>query len=59
LPDHRLLRFAQGFSGFGVVLVSLPCLTLLLSIKTVVPLVNLLSSCINLIIIIQMRRYLK
>jgi uncharacterized membrane protein YfcA len=59
LPDHRLLRFAQGFSGFGVMLVSLPGLTLLLSIKTVVPLVNLLSSWINLIIIIQMRRYLK
>ena len=51
--------FTQGFSGFGAVLVSLPCLTLLLPIKTVVPLVNLMSCCINLILIIHLRRYLQ
>ncbi|MGB8992237.1 MAG: sulfite exporter TauE/SafE family protein [Desulfobaccales bacterium] len=51
--------FTQGFSGFGAVLVSLPCLTLLLPIKTVVPLVNLMSCCINLILIIQLRRHLQ
>jgi uncharacterized protein len=51
--------FTQGFSGFGAVLVSLPCLTLLLPIKTVVPLVTLMSCCMNLILIVQLRRYLK
>jgi uncharacterized protein len=51
--------FTQGFSGFGSVLVALPCLTLLLPIKTVVPLVNLMSCCINLILIVQLRRHLQ
>ncbi len=50
--------FTQGFSGFGAVLVSLPCLTTLLPIKTVVPLVNLMSCCINLILIVQLRHHL-
>ncbi len=50
--------FTQGFSGFGSVLVSLPCLTLWLPIKTAVPLVNLMSCCINLILIIQLRHSL-
>ncbi len=51
--------FTQGFSGFGAVLVSLPCLAFLLPIKTVVPLVNLMSCCINLILIVQLRRHLQ
>ena len=51
--------FTQGFSGFGAVMVSLPCLTLLLPIKTVVPLATLMSCCINLMLFIHLRRYLQ
>jgi uncharacterized protein len=51
--------FTQGFSGFGAVMVSLPALTLFLPIKTVVPLVNLMSCVMNLILVIQLRRHLK
>lgn len=50
--------FTQGFSGFGAVMVSLPCLTLFIPIKTVVPLVNLMSCVMNLILVIQLRRHL-
>jgi uncharacterized protein len=51
--------FTQGFSGFGAVIVSLPCLTLFLPIKFVVPLVTLMSCCINLILVIQLRHHLQ
>ncbi len=51
--------FTQGFSGFGFVLVALPWLTLLLPIKTVVPLLNLMFCCISLALLVQMRRYLQ
>jgi uncharacterized membrane protein YfcA len=51
--------FTQGFSGFGAVMLSLPLLTLFIPIKTVVPLVNLMSCCMNLILIIQLRRHLR
>jgi uncharacterized membrane protein YfcA len=51
--------FTQGFSGFGAVMLSLPCLTLFLPIKTVVPLVNLMSCVMNLILVIQLRRHLQ
>lgn len=51
--------FTQGFSGFAFVLVALPWLTLLLPIKTVVPLLNLMLCCISLILLVQLRRYLQ
>jgi uncharacterized membrane protein YfcA len=51
--------FIQGLSGFGSILISLPCLILFIPIKIVVPLVNLISCCINLILIMQMRHHLK
>ena len=51
--------FTQGFSGFGFVLVALPWLTLLLPIRTVVPLLNVLMCCINLILTVQLRRHLQ
>ncbi len=51
--------FTQGFSGFGFVLVALPWLTLLLPIKTVVPLLNLMFCCINLVLMVQLRRHLQ
>jgi uncharacterized membrane protein YfcA len=51
--------FTQGFSGFGAVIVSLPCLSLFIPIKTVVPLVNLMSCVMNLILVIQLRRHLQ
>lgn len=51
--------FTTGFSGFGSVLVSLPLLTLFLPIKTVVPLVNLMSGCIDLILVVQLRRFIQ
>ncbi|MGC2692836.1 MAG: sulfite exporter TauE/SafE family protein [Desulfobaccales bacterium] len=51
--------FTQGFSGFGFVLVALPWLTLLLPIKTVVPLLNLMMCCISLLLMVQLRRHLQ
>ncbi len=54
-----LAGFTQGFSGFGSVLLSLPLLAMFLPIKTAIPLVSLLSWCMSLILIVQMRRHLQ
>lgn len=54
-----LAGFTQGFTGFGSALVLLPLLTLLIDVKTVVPLVILLGGCINLILFFQVRRHLQ
>ena len=51
--------FTQGFTGFGSALVMLPLLTLLIGVKTVVPLVILLGVCINVILFFQVRRHLQ
>jgi uncharacterized membrane protein YfcA len=51
--------FTQGLSGFGSVLVSLPLLVLFINIKTVVPLVCLLSLFIGLMLIVQLRHHLQ
>jgi uncharacterized membrane protein YfcA len=48
--------FTQGFTGFGSALIMLPLLTLLMGVKTVVPLVILLGLCINLILLMQVYR---
>jgi uncharacterized membrane protein YfcA len=53
-----LAGFTQGFTGFGSALIMLPLLTLLMSVKTVVPLVILLGLCINLILLSQVHRYI-
>jgi uncharacterized membrane protein YfcA len=49
--------FTQGFTGFGSALIMLPLLTMLLGVKTVVPLVILLGLCINVILLPQVFRY--
>jgi len=51
--------FTQGFTGFGSALIMLPLLTLLLGVKTVVPMVILLGLCINVILFLQIRRHLE
>ena len=51
--------FTQGFTGFGSALVMLPLLTLLIGVKTVVPMVILLGICINLILFFQVHRHLQ
>ena len=50
--------FTQGFTGFGSALIMLPLLTMLTGVKTVVPLVVLLGACINMILLVQIHRYL-
>ena len=50
--------FTQGFTGFGSALVMLPMLTLILDVKTVVPLVILLGICINVILSLRVGRYI-
>lgn len=51
-----LAGFTQGFTGFGSALIMLPLLTLMVDVKTVVPLVILLGGCINVILYFQVRR---
>lgn len=51
--------FTQGFTGFGSALVMLPLLTLLIGVKTVVPMVILLGLCINVILLFRVHRYLE
>lgn len=50
--------FIQGFSGFGSVLFALPLLTMLLDVKTIVPLLTLLGLCINIALLVQVREHL-
>jgi uncharacterized membrane protein YfcA len=51
--------FTQGFTGFGSALIMLPLLTMLMGVKTVVPLVVLLGACINVILLFQVHRYIE
>ena len=54
-----LAGFTQGFTGFGSALIMLPLLTMLTGVKTVVPLVVLLGTCINVILFFQVRRHIE
>ena len=54
-----LAGFTQGFTGFGSALIMLPLLTLLIGVKTVVPLVVLLGGCISVILYFQVRRHIQ
>jgi hypothetical protein len=45
----------QGFSGFGVILVALPLLTLILDIKSVVPLIALSAVVIAIMLFLQLK----
>ncbi|MDY6822944.1 MAG: sulfite exporter TauE/SafE family protein [Thermodesulfobacteriota bacterium] len=49
----------QGFSGFGVVLVSLPLMAFVIDIKIAIPLVLLLGMAINIILVIQLARHIE
>jgi len=51
--------FTQGFTGFGSALIMLPLLTMLTGVKTVVPLVVLLGTCINAILFFQVHRHIE
>lgn len=51
--------FTQGFTGFGSALVMLPLLTMLMGVKTVVPLVVLLGLSINVILLFQVHRHVE
>jgi uncharacterized membrane protein YfcA len=51
--------FTQGFTGFGSALIMLPLLTLLIGVKTVVPMVILLGLCINVVLLLQIHRHLE
>ena len=51
--------FTQGFTGFGSALIMLPLLTLLVGVKTVVPMVILLGLCINVVLLLQIHRHLE
>ena len=50
--------FTQGFTGFGSVLVGLPLLTMLLDVRTTVPLICLLALCISSILFMKLREHL-
>ncbi|GAB7022912.1 sulfite exporter TauE/SafE family protein [Salidesulfovibrio brasiliensis] len=50
--------FVQGLTGFGSVLLSLPLLSLMLDIKTVIPLISLFALCINASVCYSVRRSL-
>ena len=50
-----LAGFNQGLSGFGVILIAIPLLTLFLDIKTVIPLTALTALAIAIMLFIQLR----
>lgn len=50
-----LAGFNQGLSGFGVILIAIPLLTLFLDIKTVVPLTALSALAIAVMLFVQLR----
>lgn len=52
-----LAGFTQGFSGFGSVLVGLPLLTIIMDVRTAVPLMCLLALCISTILSVQLRQH--
>jgi uncharacterized protein len=49
----------QGLVGFGFALVSVPILILFLTTKIVVPIIMLLSALINIIIIIEAKKFMQ
>ncbi len=51
--------FVGGLSGFGVVLLSIPLLALLFDIKIVIPLVMLIGTSVNIILLIQLHTHLE
>ncbi|MGD8353212.1 MAG: sulfite exporter TauE/SafE family protein [Pseudomonadota bacterium] len=51
--------FTQGFTGFGSALVMLPLLTLIVEVKTAVPLITLLGIGINLILFLRLGEYIQ
>lgn len=53
-----LAGFTQGLTGFGSVLVGLPLLTVLMDVRTAVPLMCLLALCISVILFMQLREHL-
>lgn len=53
-----LAGFTQGLSGFGSILLALPLLTIMLDIKTVVPLAALDAFLATIILLFELRRHL-
>lgn len=49
--------FTKGLSGFGALLLAIPLLALFLDIKTVIPLVTLVSIFLSLILLIELRHH--
>lgn len=48
----------QGLTGFGSVLVTLPLLSLAFELRTAIPLIALFAQCINLWLLVELRRHL-
>ncbi len=48
----------QGLSGFGPVLIMLPLLSLFLDLKTIIPLLALLTLFVSFVLLVQLRRHL-
>jgi uncharacterized membrane protein YfcA len=53
-----LAGFTQGLSGFGSILLALPLLTILLDIKTVIPLAALHGFFTTVILLVELRKHL-
>jgi len=51
--------FLQGITGFGSVLVALPLLVMVLEIKTVIPFIVLTATTMNLVLLVQLRRFVR
>lgn len=51
--------FAQGLTGFGVMLVALPLMALVIDIKSAVPLILLLGFVINLMLLFQLISFME
>jgi uncharacterized membrane protein YfcA len=50
--------FVQGFSGFGLAIISIPLLSLFFNIKHVIPLIALLGFLLNILLYFELRRHI-
>ena len=53
-----LASFIKGLSGFAALLIAIPLLALFLDIKTIIPLVTLVSFSVSLLLIIELKKKL-
>ncbi len=53
-----IASYVQGFSGFGLAIISIPLLSLFMNIKHVIPLIALCGLLLNILLFIELRKHI-